>query len=382
MEETLIPCQRHLFHIPPDVAYLNCAYTSPLLRAGEMSGKTALGAKAMPWTITPLDFFTTTEVARELFGQLVGCNSNDVAVIPAVSYGVALAARNLPLAQGQAIVLLEDQFPSNVYAWRNVANQKKALIRTVPRPLDNDWTPAVLQAIDEKTAVVAVPNCHWTDGTLLELTQVGDRCRRVGAALVVDGTQSLGAMPFSIAEIQPDFLIATAHKWLMGPYSFGFCYVAPPWQSGVPLEENWLNRAGSEDFSRLVVYRNDYQLGARRFDMGAVSNFILTPIAVAALEQLLAWKVERIAETLRIMTSTIADRAVELGLDVADSQTRAPHMLGLSMPGKSTRELPSLLAREKVFVSVRGNSIRIAPHLYNTEEDLRRLFDVLQVFLT
>ena len=374
----MIPCQRHLFNIPDEVAYLNCAYTSPLLRVAETAGKEAMQAKAMPWTITPEDFFSFLETARSLFAKLVGCRSDDVAIIPAVSYGVALAAKNTPLEQGQTILVLDEQFPSNVYSWRRLANENKATIRTVQRPADNDWTPAVLQAMDDKTAVVAVPNCHWTDGTLLNLSEIGKRCREIGAALVLDCIQSLGAMSFSIQEVQPDFLIAGAHKWLLGPYSFGFCYIAPKWQDGIPLEENWLNRKGSEDFTRLVEYEDDYQKGARRFDVGEASNFILSPIAAAAIQQLLDWKVEKIAETLRAKTDIIAARALELGLDVADSRVRAPHMLGLSMPKGLPQQLSARLAREKVFVSVRGNSIRVAPHLYNTERDVDRFFQVLK----
>jgi selenocysteine lyase/cysteine desulfurase len=377
-EGVMLPCQRHRFNIPADIVYLNCAYTSPLLKDAELAGLNAVEAKRTPWIITSEDFFANLETARELFAKLIVCKSDDVAIIPAVSYGVALAARNLPLQQGQVIIVLDDQFPSNVYSWRKLASRKGASLSTVQRPANNNWTSAVLETIGEKTGVVAVPNCHWTDGTLLDLSQIGAKCRSVGASLVVDGTQSLGAMPFSVGEIQADFVIATAHKWLLGPYSFGFCYVAPTWQGGVPLEENWLNRAGSEDFAGLVDYRDEYRPGARRFDVGEASNFILSPIAVAALRQILDWKVENIAESLRSKTNLIAARAKELGLRVADAQTRSPHLLGLSMRNGLPKDLSSLFAREKVYVSVRGNSIRVSPHLYNTEEDLDRFFEVLQ----
>jgi selenocysteine lyase/cysteine desulfurase len=195
---------------------------------------------------------------------------------------------------------------------------------------------------------------------------------------VVDGIQSLGAMPFSVKRVRPDFLAAGAHKWLLGPYSFGFCYVDPKWHDGMGLEENWMNRADSEDFSRLVDYRDNYQKGARRFDMGESSNFILSPIAAAALRQILDWGVENIAATLQAKTDAIADRATEIGLVVAPGNARAPHLIGISKPGGFRKELPNLLAQKKIFVSVRGESIRIAPHLYTSEEDIERLFSALR----
>ncbi len=254
-------------------------------------------------------------------------------------------------------------------------------MKTVPRPADNDWTPALLESIKDDTAVVAVSNCHWTDGTLIDLEKIGAQCRSRGAALVIDGIQSLGAMPFSVERVRPDFLVAGAHKWLLGPYSFGFCYVDPKWHNGTALEENWMNRADSEDFSRLVDYRDNYQKGARRFDMGESSSFILSPIAAAALKQILEWGVENIAGTLRAKTDAIADRAREMGLVVASKHARAPHLIGISKPGGFPKELPNLLAQEKIFVSVRGESIRIAPHLYTTAEEIERLFSALRKVL-
>lgn len=377
----MIPCQRHLFSIPEDVTYLNCAYTAPLLNSAETAGRKALQAKQSPFTISQQDFFDNTEAVRRLFASLIACPSDHVAIIPAVSYGIALAARNITVKPGQQIVMLEDQFPSNVYSWQKVAKHNDAEISIVQRPADGDWTSAVLTCIEESTAVVAVPNCHWTDGTILDLVRIGEMCRSADAALVVDGTQSLGAMPFRVDEVQPDFLISTAHKWLLGPYSDGFCYIAPKWQHGEPLEENWMNRAGSEDFSRLVDYQDKYQPGARRFDVGEVSNFILAPIAQAALNQILEWSVENISITLQAKTAAIAEHAETLGLKVSPQELRSPHLIGLALPDGKAKELSARLAAEKIFVSVRGNSVRIAPHLYNNRADIERLFLVLKASL-
>ncbi len=374
----MIPNQRYLFDLPDDVAYLNIAYTAPLLHTAANAGRDAIQAKQNPWTISSNDFFSSIETARDLFARIVGGNPDCVAITPAVSYGIALAAKNLPLKEGQSIVVLQDQFPSNIYSWRNLAAQKNAVLKTIPRPVDSDWTAALLDSIDGNTAIVAVSNCHWTDGTLIDLEKIGERCRAKGCALVVDGIQSLGAMPFSIERVQPDFLVTAAHKWLLGPYSFGFCYVDSKWHQGTGLEENWMNRAESEDFSRLVDYRDNYQKGARRFDMGESSNFILSPIAAAALRQILAWGVGNIAETLQSKTDVIAERAEQIGLVVASRHVRAPHLIGISKPGGFGKELPNLLAQEKVYVSVRGESIRIAPHLYTAEKDIDRLFSALQ----
>lgn len=374
----MIPCQRHLFDLPDDVAWLNCAYTSPLMRSAVVAGASALSQKSHPWQISTTHFFDRLNTSRALFGQLVDCPPEQVARIPAVSYGIALAARNIPMSAGQTVVLLEGQFPSNVYAWRNRARETGARIVTVARPEDSDWTPAVLDAIDENTAVAALPNCHWTDGTLVDLVRVGERCRSVGAALVVDAIQSLGVMPFSVPAVQPDFLVTAAHKWLLGPYSFGWCYVAEKWCGGEPLEENWLNRQGSEDFSRLLHYQDGYQPGAQRFDVGQGSDFSLSPIADAALRQILDWGVANIAATLAAITARIADAAGAMGFTVPSTAVRAPHMLGIAHPDGIPGEVARRLAEKKIFVSIRGKAIRIAPHVYTSEADVDRLLETLR----
>ena len=273
----MIPSQRHLFDLPDDVAYLNCAYMSPLLKHAVAAATEGIARKAQPWRIGADDFFTDSERARGLFARLLGATAEDIAVVPAASYGIAVAAANLPFAEGRRILMLAEQFPSNVYAWSDLARRERGEVVTVPRPADGDWSAAILARLDERVAITALPHCHWTDGGLIDLVSVAARCREVGSALVIDATQSLGALPFDLAAIRPDFLACAGYKWLLGPYSVSYLYVAPRWQDGQPLEHNWIARTGSENFAGLVDYQAGYQPGARRFDVGERANFGLMP---------------------------------------------------------------------------------------------------------
>ena len=116
--------------------------------------------------------------------------------------------------------------------------------------------------MDDALALVAVPHCHWTDGTWVDLVKVGARAREVGAVLAVDATQSLGALPLNVAEVQPDYLVAAGYKWLMGPYSQGYLYVAPRHREGQPLELNWITRRGQRGL--LPARRLQRRVPARR----------------------------------------------------------------------------------------------------------------------
>ncbi len=133
--------------------------------------------------------------------QLVGCSADDIAIVPSASYGIATAARNLPVKKGQSILVLEEQFPSNYYSWQRRAEETGASLKVVPWPEDNDWTAAVLGALTSEVAIAALPHVQWTSGGRLDLVRIGQACRKIGSALVLDLTQSLGALPFSVGSL-------------------------------------------------------------------------------------------------------------------------------------------------------------------------------------
>jgi selenocysteine lyase/cysteine desulfurase len=371
--------RRALFEIPEGVTYLNCAYMAPQLRSITAIGIDAIRGKATPWTLSDSQWFSRPEELRSLAAQVMGADADSVALVPSVSYGIATAAANLPIALGQSIVILDREFPSNVYAWRELAKKKNGRVVTVLREPGENWTSALLRTIDETTAIVSVPQCHWSDGSKVDLELVGERAREVGASLVIDASQSLGASVLDLERVKPDFLTAVGYKWLLGPYSLGYLYVAPRWRErGVPLEQSWMTRAGSDDFSSLVDYSEEYRTGARRFDMGEFSQFVLVPMAIAALQQVLDWGAERIEAELSPMTERVAQLAAESNYAVLPPADRSPHLIGVRFRGGISAELPKALQEAGVYVSIRGDSIRVAPHLYNEPKDIDLLFEVLR----
>ena len=375
-EQLPLSCQRAAFDLPDDICWLNSAYMSPLLRSVAEAGTSGVALRGQPWKITADDFFKPAEQVRQLVAGTINADADGIALVPSVSYGIAIATQNLPIAAGQNVVVVEEQFPSNIYPWREVARQKSATVRTVSIP-NGDWTDAILGQIDEKTAVVAIPQVHWTTGAQFDLVRIGERCRDVNAALVVDATQSLGTLPFDVGTIQPDFLIAAAYKCMLGPYGLSYLYVAPKWREGRPLEEGWLNRSNAADFSQLTEYSDDYMPGTRRYDFGERSSTILLPMAIASLQQITEWTVERIEQYTRPIVQHIVARADELGMGHPPAESCSPCMVGITLPGESPNDLGRQLAERGVYVSIRKNNARIAPHVYNKITDVDRLFEVL-----
>lgn len=380
----MLTCQKERFFLPPDHHYLNCAYMAPLAKVVEAAGIEGIRLKRIPSRIRPEDFFRESDRVRSLFARLVGAKTSSIALIPSASYGIATIARNLPVERGRNIVLLEEQFPSNVLTWRRLASERGAEIRTVSpgeagSGRASSWNRRLLESIDARTAVVAVPHVHWADGTLFDLEAVSDRARDVDAALIVDGTQSVGALPFDVGRVKPAALVCAGYKWLLGPYSMGAAYFDERYHAGVPLEENWILRLGSEEFSRLVNYEDRYHPGAVRYDVGERSNFILVPMLAAALEMVLEWQPERIQAYCERLIAGLVEEAPGLGYRMEAAGGRAHHLFGIRTPdGVDPNALREELDRRGLSVSVRGSALRVSPHVYNDLHDVDALLDALR----
>ena len=369
------------FDVPADVAYFNTANLSPQLHRVREAGEAALRRRARPWTIEPKDWFSDVERLRGLFGGLIGADAEGVALVPSTSYGFAVAARNLRLGPRDRVLVLAEEYPSGIYTWRAATGAVGAEIVTVSREPGQAWTDAVLAALDETVTVVSVPNVHWTDGALVDLAAVSERTHQVGARLVVDGSQSVGAMPLDVAALRPDFVVTVGYKWLLGPFGVGYLHVAEEHRQGEPIEQKWCAGAASEDFAGLGDYREEYQPGARRFDVGQRTEFELVPMAVAALEQLDEWTVTDVARRLGRVTATIATQLAGLGLSTPADGERGPHLLGVALPEPIRTSVVPTMAAANCFAAVRGESLRIAPHLHVTDRDVATLVGAVETAL-
>lgn len=379
----MLTSKRSQFSLPPQITYLNCAYMSPLMKDVEKAGINAMRRKRNPVTIPPADFFNESEVLREEYARLINASEPQrMAIIPSVSYGMANVAKNLDLKKDQHIVVTAEQFPSNYYSWKNIADDAGASLKSILPPDDftdrgKKWNERILDAIDKNTRAVAIPNVHWVDGTRFDLEAVRKRTNDVGALLIIDGTQSVGALPFDLQKIKPDALICAAYKWLLGPYSIGIGYYGPYFDNGKAIEESWMNRMGSENFSD-VSYKPKYKSAALRYEVGEHSNFVHVPMLIASLKQLNKWKPERIQEYCAGITKTSVEKLKARGFFIEDEKWRGAHMFGVRLPaGADLEKIKAALLKNKIYVSVRGAAIRLSPHLYNREADMEKFTKVL-----
>ena len=371
----MLKCKRNKFSLSRKVTYINCAYMSPMLKKVEKAGKKGISVKRRPYQISIEDFFGETELLRTEFAQLIDSGQpNRNVLIPSVSYGMANVAQNLPKKKGK-ILIAKDQFPSNKYPW----DQYKVVAIDKPTDEGKSWTEAIIDQIDEEVAAVCLPHTHWVDGLLFDLVAIREKTRATSSALVIDGTQSVGALPFSVQTIDPDALIVAGYKWMFGPYGLGVAYYGEMFDDGKPIEHNWINRKNSEDFGNLANYRSDYQPGALRYEVGEHSNFILVPMLLTAIRQLNKWKPEKIQEYLQNLTEGPVEELTNLGYQIDSLDHRAAHLFGIRFPESiDPVKVKEALDQNRINLSFRGDAIRISPNIYNDEKDMKKLVKALR----
>jgi selenocysteine lyase/cysteine desulfurase len=378
--------QKHLFQLPPDIHYLNCAYMSPLLRSVEEKGAAGLAIKRDPSRVVSQDFFTEVDVLRESFGALIGATGQQCAVIPSASYGLMAAVNNVPYSPGKHAITISKEFPSGYFSLQRWCSEHGAELRVIQPDQalvkkGRLWNQLLLEAINKDTAMVLISAIHWMDGTIFDLAQIGQRCKEVGARFIVDGSQSVGALPIDVKACQIDALITVTYKWMMGPYSMGLAYYNEVFNDGTPLEESWMNRSNAVDFSKLTDYEDAYRPGAGRYQVGQTSNFIAVPMMIEAIRQIKAWQVSEIQahgqELLQPLLTYLQNKGVELEEDAY----LAKHLTGLRLPqGIDSQTLLARLKERKIFLSLRGSSIRLAPHVYNDAADIQRVLETIDSF--
>ncbi|OZI07816.1 aminotransferase [Siphonobacter sp. BAB-5385] len=378
----MLTCQKPLFSLPEAIHYLNGASMSPLLKSVEEAGIQGLLRKSQPHTIHQEDYFTDVDRVRQLFGQLVHVPYERVAIIPSVSYGMAIVAKNLNARPGQHILLVADEFPSDVYAWEEVCQTQAISLKTISRTGDGkSWNEAVLDAISEETALLMIAPIHWSDGTRFDIEALSKRCRETGTLFVLDGTQTVGALPLDLTEVSVDALIVGGYKWLLGTYGMGLAYFGPAFDEGRSIEQSWINRKGSDNFRLLMAYTTEFRPGASRYSMGEQSNFIQIPMLATALEQILAWTPEAVQAYSEALVRPHVAHWQELGFWIEAEAYRSSHLFGLRHEGLDMNRLRTELERHQVYISTRGTTLRIATHVYNEAADLEALTEALSASL-
>lgn len=319
-----IPSQRHLFDIPDDVAYFNCASNSPQLKASTDRLVSGARAKSRPWERTPGSYFEDAETIRALASELFGGDRDGYAVVPAASYGLSAAARAIEpqLGPGDAVLVIAEEFPSNVFAWRRTVRETGAMLVTVPLREDGHWTRSVLDRIDRSVKVVSISTCHWTNG------RSSTSCpSRTPAATWVAFSSSTPRSRSARCRL----------RWRM----------SSPTSSWLPATSGCCSRTVSASSTR----PRDGAMPARSRRRGRPARMRGTSPG---------WSSTR----------------------TCTCPARCPHIVGASLPDGDTARMLGELKARNVYISQRGRSLRFAPHLHVGDADIERLQAALDETVT
>ena len=375
-------CQKNKFILSGKKTYLNCAYMSPMLKKVEKAGIKGLKMKRAPYKIMPEDFFNEVELLKKAYASLINTPEHErIAMVPSVSYGIANITNNIRLEKKDNVLLVGDQFPSNVYPWMELTKKYNAKLTFVKKPKQNKktgelWNKEILKNINKNTKVVSLGVVHWADGTVFDVQKIRKKTKDVGSLLVLDGTQSIGVMPFDIQKTQPDALVCAGYKWLLGPYGSGLAYYNSVFDNGKPIEESWINRKNSEDFSNLINYEEEYGELAKRYNMGQQSNFINISMLKEGIKQINNWGVDNIYDYVKTITTSNFSLLDSSKIWYEEDPYRAAHLFGLK-PKKNLKNILKNIRKKNIFISLRGETIRVSPSVYNKKEDVEKLFNCI-----
>ena len=312
---------------------------------------------------------------RAAIARLIGATPEEIAFVQNTSLGLNIAAQSLPLKPGDNVIFCDMEFPSNVYPWMLLERQRGVEARCIPHDGGGLTLEALEKHADDRTRVVAVSSVEFLTGFRTDLEEMGAWCRERGIYFVVDGIQSVGAVPLDVRACYIDFLSCGGPKWLMGPIGIGFIYCRRELLEKItPPMAGCISVVGWEDW-------RDYDLtflpSAARFELGGY-NLVGMAGLLAAVELLLEVGVEAIhAHTLHL-TDLLAADLQRRGYRVVSNRepARRSAILSFAVPG-DPHEAHARLQAAGVAVSLRERYIRVSPHGYNTEEEVARVGEVL-----
>jgi selenocysteine lyase/cysteine desulfurase len=362
------------------VVYLDAASQGAMPLAASRAGAEALRLKEQPWRITSATYVAAVAEARAGVAQLLGAREEAVALGTGAGQFVNVAARGLPLGEGDEVLLPRHEFPSNDFPWRWLARRGVRLRVVEPDDASGAVSAERLAAeVGPRTRVVAFAHVSYLHGGRLDPAPVVEAARRVGALTVVDGSQAAGALPFDFGAAGVDVYAASAYKFLLGPYGAGVGLFSPAALDRIEGHDvNWWSVKGAEDFTRLPS-AIELHPGAQRLDAHETAAFNnLLPLA-ASLRFLLEIGPEQVQAHARALGDRLLAR-LPRGWEAASplAPGARSHLVCIRGPTPaSTEAAHAALLRARVVTGLRGGRIRVSPHLYSAPEDVDRLLEVL-----
>ncbi len=379
LRESLRSLRAAEFPWTADTVYLNNASVGPIPERTRRALDEFTAKRTAPHLLPDRELLAGLQAARAAIAGLINADTAEIALATNTSQGLNLAARALPLKPGDVVLVSDREFPANVYPWLLLKKQGMD-VELAPCGAEGwpDEDYLVERLHDPRVRVLAISFVQFSNGSRADLARLGAACRANGIFLVVDAIQGVGNSVLDVRETPVDILACGGQKWLLSPWGSGFVYVRRELVPALePVVTGWMAFEGTDDFSRLTEYNPTFRSDARRFEMVTLpyQDFYGMTLSVRMLAEI---GIRDIAEYTRALHEPILQWADQNGVRIVSPRDDAHRSAIVCIAPEHPAEAYHALKRAHVVCSLREGAIRLAPHCYNTVEEMERVLDVLE----
>jgi cysteine desulfurase/selenocysteine lyase len=361
-----------------DTVYLNNASIGPIPERTRRALDQFTAKRTAPHLLPDRDIFGMMQAARELVAELINADPGEIALAINTGLGLSLAASALPLAPGDVVLLSDREFPANVYPWLML--RSRGIEVEVARCTAEGWPDEdhLLERLrDPRVKVLAVSFVQFSNGYRVDLARLGAACRANNTYFVVDGIQGIGNSVLDVKQTPVDIIACGGQKWLLSPWGSGFVYVRRELITELePAITGWMAFEGTDDFSRLTEYNPNLRGDARRFELITLPYQDFYGMT-ESLRMLIELGIRDIAEVTRALHEPVLRWAEHNGIRVVSPRDEARRSAILCVAPPKPVDAYHALKRAHVVCSLREGAIRLAPHCYNTMEEMEKVVEVL-----
>lgn len=324
-------------------------------------------------------WYKQAEETRRLGAKLMNAEPKEIAFIKNTSEGLAFVANGLDWHAGEEIVSSAVEYPANVYPWMDVAQRFGVKHIMVPQRVEDGVGRIPMEdlvaAVTPRTRMIALSHVEFASGFRHDLAAIGRFCRERNLLFTVDAIQSCGVLPVDVRAMNIDFLSAGGHKWMLGPEGCGLFFCNERHITSLRPEVGWMNVVNAVNFSD---YNFTLRADAKRFECGGYNIAGVLGLG-ASLELLLALGIELISRRVLALTERLCEGLKARGYQVFSSRRpgEASGIVSFTSPGHDPNTIAAELEKQRIIVVIREGRLRVAPHFYNTPEQIDALVAAL-----
>lgn len=368
---------RRLFPITEEFVYLNSAAVTPPPTTAIAAINEQLRDVQMYGSRNYRQWVGRKESCRRLLADLINARAEQIAFMRNTSDALATIANGLKWNAGENIITFQNEFPSNVYAWRRIRDTESVELRFCPERDGRIDLDEFISLIDEKTRIVAISAVQYASGFRADLKRIGEAARTVDALLVVDAIQGAGVVPIDVESDLIDAAAGATHKWLMSPEGIGYIYLSDRARSQIePTLVGWISVEQPEDYSN---FEQQFKTGALAWETGTFASALFYALE-ANLKLFTELGVREINKYLLGLGDFLCEDLDKDKYELVSSRReneKSQIVCIRNRNGVEAMQLYKYLQRQNIVVAPRGDRLRISPHIYNTREDIEKLIAAL-----